>query len=576
MNRLIKTMFENRGYSASFLRDINVPDYDNLKDIDTLVVRLKELHDQHIPITIYPDFDMDGISAGTLGFAGLAELGFNVNLFVPDASIGYGVHPVQIDKLLKQFPDTKVILTCDTGIGAGVAADYCKSLGLNFFVTDHHIQSGVINADVIVDPMRSDETYSHPSICGAFVLYQVLQRYADLYCNYFTQDQIRRLRVFAGIGTVSDTMPVLYENRQILKDSVNICRLVYGDGTTSSVMTIPGCDTYRKAFWGLYYFMNVCESYGVLHDSNQIDEDFFGFYMAPVFNAAKRMGGDMMKAFGVFFANDALQCAEYLYNLNIERKELVTRELDNILNSSQPFAPYIYITNARAGILGLLAMKLMEKSGLPTFVFNDEGAGTSGMRYHGSGRSPEWYSCISNLRNMIPCYYSCLASLNVDIYMAGHELAFGCGCRDDGALTKLFEFLDKDVHDVYSGLDVQEEVPDFTISTDWTKDTGIDIELFDDYLNEIDLYRPFGKGFPSPCAKFMFSNRDVVAWKQIGKAKEHLKISFANGFDVLCWNQGYLISQKDSFDNHVVYGHLGRSEYQGVVSINFTGRFVEE
>lgn len=569
-------MFKNRGYTAEFLRSMNDPDYDNLKDIDALAVRLKEIHDAHTPITVYPDFDMDGISAGTLGFAGLAELGFNVNLYVPDSAKGYGVQAAQIDNLLVQFPDTKVIITCDTGIQDASAADYCKSRGIAFFVTDHHLQTSVINADIIVDPMRADETYSHPAICGAFVLYQVLQRYADLYCNYFTQDQIRRLRVFAGIGTVSDTMPVLYENRQILKDAIAICRLVYGDGTTSSVAGVPGCDIYRKVFWGLYYVMHVCEGYGVISSVEQIDEDFFGFYMAPIFNAAKRMGGDMTKAFGVFFANDPERCADYLYNLNIERKDLVERELQSILSSDQPYAPYIYISDAKPGILGLLAMKLMSRTGKPTFVVNNDASGAlSNNQYSGSGRSPEWYPCSNAFDRMVPKYYALPSERQHALSVAGHDCAFGCRFANDMALAKAFDFLSKDVSAVESTVDIREAVPDFIISTDWTKDTGIDIELFENYLNEIDFYRPFGKGFPAPCVKFMFSNRDVIAWKRIGKSKQHLKISFANGFDVLCWNQGNLIQQKDSFDDHVVYGHLGRSEYQGVMSVNFTGTLVE-
>ena len=132
----------------------------------------------------------------------------------------------------------------------------------------------------------------------------------------------------------------------------------------------------------------------------------------------------------------------------------------------------------------------------------------------------------------------------------------------------------KDVHEVRTNLPedgITDAIVDFVIATDWSADTGIDIALFDEYLNEISQYKPFGKGFPAPYIKFVFHNNDVVEWKQIGKAKEHLKISFSNGFDCLCWNQGHLIKQKDSFSTHTVVGSLGRSEFRGSVSINFSG-----
>lgn len=562
MNYLVQRTLENRGYTADFLREINSPYYDVLKDIDTLAVKLHEIHENKTPATIFPDFDVDGIASGNIWFAGLSELGFRVNLFIPTPSDGYGITPEAIDELLEIYPDTKVIITCDTGINASEAAEHCKMCGIELLVTDHHKQETVISASVIVNPMRLDETYSHPAICGAFVSYQILQYYADLYCNSFAQDQIRRLRVFAGIGTISDTMPLLYENRQLVKDAIYITRLTYGDGSTDAVASVPGCDVYRRAFFGLYQAMKVCETYGVITSADDIDEDFFGYYFAPIFNSTKRMNGDMNRTFGVFFANNPYSDMEYLYNLNIERKQLVEREIQNILAQDQPYAPYVYLSNANPGVLGLLAMKLHTQSGMPTFVLNDEGVSAKGSRYHGSGRSPEWYPCITRLSETV--------------FIAGHELAFGVGVANKTNLDRFVNFLHQDIQIALTSVELVEAVPDFVIATDWTADVGIDTEMFRDYLTEIETLRPFGKGFPAPSVRFEFSNNDVIEWKLIGKAKQHLKIAFHNGFDVLCWNQAHLITQKDSFDKHVVMGHLGMSEFRGIISVNFVGDFIEQ
>ena len=273
------------------------------------------------------------------------------------------------------------------------------------------------------------------------------------------------------------------------------------------------------------------------------------------------MNGDMNKTFGVFFADNQFENAQYLYQLNVERKDLVEREYRAMMKLDQPYAPYIYFTNASPGILGLLAMKIMAKSGLPTFVLVDSGV-PGETRFHGSGRSPEWFPCWTNLHDYM--------------FIAGHECAFGCGLRTKTEIERLFRILNVDVPKAQSEAIIEEFRPDFVISTDWSADTGIDIELFEDYIVEIDKYRPFGKGFPAPIAMFKFNNRDVLEWKTMGKAKQHLKISFANGFDVLCWNQAALISQKDSFDEHVIIGKLATSEYQGVVSVNFIGDLQEQ
>ena len=558
MNRLIQRMFDNRGYTDTFLHEINDPSFGRLQNIDAMAVRLHEIYDSGLEITVFPDFDMDGIAAGTLGFSGFAELGFHVNLFIPDPDKGYGVHTDDIEELLFRFPNTKVIITCDTGINAIKAAQFCRSRGIELLVTDHHIQDEALDVPIIVDPMAIGETYPHPEICGAFVLWQVLQRYADCYCNYFMQDQMRRLRVFAGIGTVSDCMPVLYENRQLVKDAVNICRLVYGDGTTNAVGGIDGCNTYKLAFWGLYNLMKAFESKGVITSVQSIDEGFFGFYLAPMFNSVKRMGGDMNSAFGVFFTSSSKDCVDMLYQLNLDRRSQVGIEMDAVSQAKQPFAPLIFYSNAREGILGLIATQLMNQTGMPVFVMKDRGEDYhKGDRYHGSARCPEWYPGRKHLPDFV--------------HTGGHAHSFGWGVSNHEDVERLFEFLKKDIEQVRSTVHIEEPVPDFVISTDWSGDTGIDISLFNEYLDEIANYKPFGVGFKEPSCELRFRNRDVLAWKTIGSSNQHLKICLPNGFDVLCWNQGHMIDARNKDGWHIVTGTLDRSTFKGEVCVNFKG-----
>jgi single-stranded-DNA-specific exonuclease len=258
---------------------------------------------------------------------------------------------------------------------------------------------------------------------------------------------------------------------------------------------------------------------------------------------------------------------DYLYQLNNERKTEVLAALKTLLSISQPYAPYIYYSDARSGILGLIAQKLETESGLPTLVVT-KGTGARSM-YHGSGRSPEWYPCLTKLSDKI--------------FVGGHEGSFGCGINSNEELISLYQFLMADVPAVMETVEFVEAKPDFVISTDWTKDIGIDIPTFENYLQEIEFYRPFGKGFPAPVAKLVFHNRDVVTpkdkksgWEVMGKAKQHLKIHLANGFEVICWNQAYLISQKDSFDEHAVIGNLKFSEFRGVRSVVFDGTLMEQ
>ena len=566
MNALIKKTFENRGIlnPDSYMSDINNFHHDDLKDVDLLCSRLYDAYNAHKHIVILPDFDTDGIMSGVIGFAGLSCLGFCVSLFRPKPSDGYGFSEKTIDELLREYPDTSVILTCDVGISCLDGIDYAVQHGIEVLVTDHHVQSALsannIAASVVVNPMRCDEIYSHPQICGAYVLYQCLYHYACTYSTSFVCEQIRRLRVFAGIGTISDSMPVLYENRQLVRDTLNICRLFFTGGF-DFVSVVASPDTvYYKAFYGLVSALSLFKTTGVLTSAKDIDESFLGYYFVPMFNSAKRLDGDMSKVFGVFFGNNPMDDVKYLYDLNNERKRLVKQELQTLLDSDQPFAPYVYISEARPGILGLLATNLMKDSGLPTVVVSK-----TGNSYSGSGRSPLWYSFLTTVSNE-------------GFYVAGHEHAFGIGITDYAELKNLYAFLDKSVSDIIASspeIVSHKSDYDFVIATDGSGDTNIDLFLFAEYLGELEWYKPFGVGYSEPLVKLKFRASDGV-WTTMGSFEQHLKITLSYGFEVLCFNQGSFINLADSDDMITVIGCLGENEFHGSFTINFIGHFSKE
>lgn len=553
MNRLIQKTFENRGYTDEFLSDIDCFDHAELLDIDVMAEKLHNAYLNQYPVVVFSDFDMDGIMSGVTGFSGLSELGFRVSLFIPNPNDGYGFDAATIDKLLGDYPDTKVIVTCDVGISCKDGIERAKELGIQVLVTDHHIQKSVIHAaDCIVDPKRLDETYKNPSICGAYVLYQCLQYYADKYANGFAQEQIRRLRVFAGIGTISDIMPLYYENRQIVRDSVAISRLVYSCNDDTIVNSIMGCDIYRRAFYGLYVVYDVLSQFDVIKSYEDITESLYAYYLTPMFNSIKRMGGDMTTAFGVFFGPNPAEDMERLFMLNNQRKIEVDRYMTEIDESDNPYAPYIYFTDARAGIRGLLANQLMSlNGGIPCVVL--------GSDLKGSGRSPSWYNFF-------------IRANEAGFYVGGHDTAFGIGLTDKRELKAFYTFLKKDVMDVYQELDIQstEVRPDFVIALDNSGDTTIDIMLFAEYLADLEYYRPFGAGFPSPNILLKFHVNDGK-WKVIGKTKEHLKIELPYGFSVLCFYQADLFDKKDTFTECHVWGHLNKNKFNGTTTIQFIG-----
>lgn len=578
-NRLIAKMFENRGWSEDYIREIDRDSHGPMMNVEQLIDAMDAARNSGFEFTLLSDFDMDGIMSGTLGFAGLSELGFKVNLFMPEPDEGYGFKERTIGRLVAQYPNTDVIITSDTGISCHGGVDAANSYHLDIYITDHHeAPEKPVNAKIIVDPMQPGDNYEHPKICGAYVLYQVIKAYADKYAGRETQEQIRRLRVFAGIGTVSDSMPLLYENRQLVRDAVSICRMVYANGDPYLVENIYGCPQYQAAFRGLFAVLKMFAGAGKIQDADDIDADFLGFYMAPVFNSVKRVGrpGDMRRAYGVFFGPNPDTDASYLYNLNNERKQIVASYFDALLEGQerdQPYAPYVYISDARPGVLGLLATRVMERTQKPCCVICDDNG-----RLRGSGRSPEWYPFKARTDAAFPHGTRTLPDGSLrktGFHLAGHQVAFGVGFDSWAGVQELVDFLAADEPAVRASVDrtAFKYVPDFTIAHDGTGDTVIDVMLFMEFMDELKKLQPFGAGFRKPDILLKFRASDGE-WIPMGKQRQHLKIKLPRGFEAVLFNQGEFLKLRDTQDYWYVRGDLGVNEYKGVQTVQFMGEFV--
>ena len=644
---LLKLTLERRGLDWSKYVEMSNPDHSDLLDIDKMADNLDEIYHNKEKIVILPDFDMDGVMSGVVLHAGLSELGFNSELFIPSSSQGYGFGSKDIDNLIQRHDGVKAIITCDVGVSAFDGVSYAKEKGLKVLVTDHHVpQSGHLVADSVVNPNRVDDTYSNKTICGAHVAWQVLDYYVRHKRNdWMLTQNIEHLRVFAGIGTVSDMMTLVYENRQLVNDSVTISRLLLGYDYETGVVSIDApvvpqffrnleanSNVYIYAFYGLsrLYYTYAKQDKPRIVTKRDITSIFYGFYVAPVFNALKRLGGDMWHAFGVFFDEPLKQQKhiDVLFATNETRKELVESYMEQLRDEYdkglQPLAPYIYTTDAPAGIVGLIATRLINESGKPTLVLS----GNDMDGYHGSGRSPEWYAFNSNTVHYNLEIFASKYKMTVDeviqlltdanlietedmtdeerddvrrrkahaeshllvkysrskraeqYFVAGHEGAFGFGAKNYKHLVKFKKHLEKHTNEIWSDYVAKFGEPkvkeDFVISLLNDGDLGLDTGVIYQFMRDVHYIEPFGAGWAEPIVKLRFKGSDVSTYT-VGADGSHVRFVFDDndGFVAMVWSAADKVEDLSGDDIVEITGNLSWNYFNERWSVNLICNEIE-
>ncbi len=373
-----------------------------LKDMHEAVEIIKNHILKNKKICIYGDYDVDGITSVSSLYLYLKKFTDNVMYFIPDRfSQGYGVNKEAIDRIKKQ--GCSLIITVDTGISANSEIEYAKSIGFDVVITDHHeCQAFYPPADAIVNPKRPDDSYPFPNLAGVGVVYKLMSA-IDVsmqtdYCDEFID--------LVAIGTIADIMPLLDENRYIVKMGME--------------------KTLSSPNKGLKCLIDMCSS------NQPISSSSVGFMIAPRINAAGRMD-NAEKAVELFVTDNfekAGHIAEWLCQLNYERQrieneifqEAVQIIEDQDLNSKHSVL-VLWKQGWHSGVIGVVASKLKEKYNKPVILFSVDDVSK------GSGRSVAPFNL----------YEAFEQNKDLLIQFGGHKYAAGVLLEND----KIHEFRDR-------------------------------------------------------------------------------------------------------------------------------------
>jgi single-stranded-DNA-specific exonuclease len=330
-------------------------------------------------IIVFGDYDADGVTSSALirlfyvsvfiDIHGLfSSDNHNMNNYIPNRSQGYGMSKSSCDDMLSKFPNPDLVITVDNGIRCAESVSYLKSLFIKTIVTDHHHLSSDINdyphdAVAVINPHQPDCLYPNKHLAGVGVAYKLccatfsvlkqrgyLSSFDDNFCDNFLD--------LVAIGTVADMMFMGdFENRFLVKNGLDKIRSQARFG----IEMLAKSPAHGK--------------YPILLD--EVDTLTIGFSIAPLINAASRMG-DVMDAFNLLISNDynfVASLSDRLISLNKERKLIQKSVKKSLLGSEIDLTlptVCVIVHDMPSGITGLIASDLARTYRKPTFVFHQK------------------------------------------------------------------------------------------------------------------------------------------------------------------------------------------------------------
>ncbi len=333
-----------------------------INDMDIATERIiKAIKNQEKAI-IYGDYDVDGITSITVLKSFLKDAGLEVGYYIPNRlEEGYGLNKNAIDKIYNE--NYELMITVDCGISANEEIEYANSLGLEVIVTDHHEPGDVIpNALAVIDNKRKDSRYPFRELAGVGVAFKVAQALGQK-LGMREEAYLKYLDIVC-VGTISDIVPLISENRVIAKLGLKLIKQTKNLGLRS-----------------------IINSSGY----NQINSTTISFGVAPRINACGRMG-KAEEALNLLLSQDIYQVNELTKKLNDHNRE--RQEIEkSIFNDAIKKIEKEQLSNNRTivlggenwhhGVIGIVSSKITEMYFKPSILlsFEEDGIGK------GSGRS---------------------------------------------------------------------------------------------------------------------------------------------------------------------------------------------
>ena len=526
VNQLLATILANRNILKEedirlFLNPTRNDFYNPflITDMDIAVNRIIKAIENKENITIYGDYDVDGITSITVLKSFLNDIGVETNTYIPNRLIeGYGLNKEAIDKISKK--GCNLMITVDCGISAIEEIEYANSLGIETIITDHHEAGNEIpKAIAVIDNKRKDSKYPFRELAGVGVVFKLIQA-IGITLKLKEESYLKYLDIVC-IGTISDIVPLVDENRVIAKLGLLLVAQTKNIGLRS-----------------------IINSSGY----NKIDSNTISFGVAPRINACGRMG-KAEEALELFLSKDKNEVNELTNKLNEHNRKRQETEKTIFENAVEKIkeehldenkAIIVGGENWHHGVIGIVSSKITEMYFKPSILFSFEEDGIG----KGSGRSIPGFDLHEALMK---------CSDTIEKF-GGHSMAVGITVKKDN-----LEKFKKEFEQIATQSKIDEIIPIINI------DAKVDLSDIDkEMVESLKQLEPFGEANKMPV--FAFKNLKIDSIRALSDGK-HLKLTLKDNnyiINAIGFNIGYLANEYRIGDKIDVAGVLEINTFNGV------------
>ena len=526
VNQLLATILANRNILKEedirlFLNPTRNDFYNPflITDMDIAVNRIIKAIENKENITIYGDYDVDGITSITVLKSFLNDIGVETNTYIPNRLIeGYGLNKEAIDKISKK--GCNLMITVDCGISAIEEIEYANSQGIETIITDHHEAGNEIpKAIAVIDNKRKDSKYPFRELAGVGVVFKLIQA-IGITLKLKEESYLKYLDIVC-IGTISDIVPLVDENRVIAKLGLLLVAQTKNIGLRS-----------------------IINSSGY----NKIDSNTISFGVAPRINACGRMG-KAEEALELFLSKDKNEVNELTNKLNEHNRKRQETEKTIFENAVEKIkeehldenkAIIVGGENWHHGVIGIVSSKITEMYFKPSILFSFEEDGIG----KGSGRSIPGFDLHEALMK---------CSDTIEKF-GGHSMAVGITVKKDN-----LEKFKKEFEQIATQSKIDEIIPIINI------DAKVDLSDIDkEMVESLKQLEPFGEANKMPV--FAFKNLKIDSIRALSEGK-HLKLTLKDNnyiINAIGFNIGYLANEYRIGDKIDVAGVLEINTFNGV------------